>query len=65
MSEMRIYVIMRGAEIVTAFSSPATAAIYLMGEPSGLRLKSVIVRDMQGVPLHSAAPREDEQCPQS
>lgn len=50
MNEMRIYIIMRDGLPLVAYSSPVTASLHLMRE-QGLRLKSVIVQDMQGVPL--------------
>ena len=51
MNELRVYIILRNGEPLAAFASPATAGLYLMQEPSGLKLKSVLVRDMQSVPV--------------
>ena len=60
MNDLRIYIIMRGDQPVVAYASPVTASIHLMREPSGLKLKSVLVQDMEGTPLHTAAPREED-----
>jgi hypothetical protein len=51
MNELRIYIVMRHGEPLAAYSTPMAASLHLMREPSGLRLKSLIVEGLYPVPV--------------